>query len=144
MVKELEIFRIIKEKEKMGTHSNASHDLFDKFEKSEEVSVNMSEKNIIIIDDAKNNIPKSEDINKRHIPNDLRFKDLVEKTGAGVAISDVKGGFTYVNKAICKMIGYTKEELIGKKFVDFLYPDDKKKIMKFFTVHLKTLIKSCI
>ena len=39
---------------------------------------------------------------------------------------------SYINKALCKMIGYTKEEMIGKQFADFLHPDDKKDIVRKF------------
>jgi len=61
-----------------------------------------------------------------------KFQSLIEKTGAGVAITDIKGRFTYVNDAICKMTGYSKSEMIGKNFADFLHPDDKKRIVGYF------------
>jgi PAS domain S-box-containing protein len=63
---------------------------------------------------------------------ETKFQSLIEKTSAGVAITDIKGIFTYVNDAICKMTGYSKGEMIGKNFADFLHPSDKKKIVGYF------------
>jgi len=63
---------------------------------------------------------------------EIKYRSLVEDAGAGVATTDWKGRFTFVNKALCRMIGYSGKELIGKPFADFLHPDDKKKILKIF------------
>lgn len=63
---------------------------------------------------------------------EAKYRSLVEEPGAGVATIDVKGKFTYVNNALCKMIGYSKKELIGKQFVRFLYPEDKEITLKIF------------
>lgn len=63
---------------------------------------------------------------------ETKFQSLIEKTSAGVAITDIKGRFTYVNDAICKMTGYSKGEMIGKNFADFLHPSDKKRIVGYF------------
>ena len=59
-------------------------------------------------------------------------QSLVEKVDAGVATTNIKGKLTYVNNALCKMIGYSKEELIGKPFSDFFHPDNKQRIMQVF------------
>jgi len=61
-----------------------------------------------------------------------KYRSLIEKTGAGVAIVNLKGKFTYVNDSLCKMIGYSKAEMIGKAFAGFLHPGDKKKMMQIF------------
>jgi len=67
-----------------------------------------------------------------------KYSSLVENSGIGIATSDKKGRLTFINDPICKMLGYTKDELIGKPFLRFLHPDDKKRMMKLF---LKALIK---
>lgn len=61
-----------------------------------------------------------------------KYRGLVESSGFGIATTDLKGRFTFVNEALCKMIGYPKKELIGKYFVDFLHPEDKQAILKVF------------
>jgi PAS domain S-box-containing protein len=63
---------------------------------------------------------------------ETKFQSLIEKTGAGVATTDIKGRFTYVNDAICQITGYSKGEMIGRNFADFLHPSDKKRIVGYF------------
>ena len=71
---------------------------------------------------------KNEELRK----SEAKYRSLVESSGAGVSTTDIRGRFTYVNKALCKMIGYSKEELIGKSFSKFLHPDDKKNLLPKF------------
>ena len=61
-----------------------------------------------------------------------QYGGLIEKTGAGIAVTDLKSRFTFVNKALCKMMGYSKDDLIGKPFAEFLHPDYKKGVMELF------------
>ena len=68
---------------------------------------------------------------------DEDFRRIVEKANAGIVISDLRGRFIFVNEALCRMIGYSKEELIRRPFKDFLHPDDKKRMWKIFLSGLK-------
>ncbi|UCE72937.1 MAG: PAS domain S-box protein, partial [Methanomassiliicoccales archaeon] len=70
-----------------------------------------------------------EDVLKR---SEAKYRSLVEKAGAGIAISDVEGDLAYVNDALCKMIGFSEEELIGKPFIDFIHPEDMGNILRIF------------
>ncbi len=63
---------------------------------------------------------------------EAQYRGLVEKAGAGIATTDLKGRFTFVNDALCKMIGYSKEELIGRPFADFIHPDYKQIVVSLF------------
>jgi len=67
-----------------------------------------------------------------------KYKSLVENMDTGIANVNLRRKFTFVNEALCNIIGYTKKEMIGKSFSDFLYPKDKKRILKIF---LKSLIR---
>jgi len=67
-----------------------------------------------------------------YIKSEVKYRSLIEKSGAGISTTNIKGEFIYVNKALCKTIGYSKEELIGKSFAHFLHPEEKKKIWKHF------------
>ena len=64
---------------------------------------------------------------------EAKYRSLVETTSAGVAIIDLKGEFILVNEALCNMVGYSQKELIGWNFANFLYPDDKDKLLGQFT-----------
>ena len=61
-----------------------------------------------------------------------RYQGLVEKSGVGVATTDLRGRFTFVNESICTVMGYSQKELIGDQFGKFLHPDDKKGILEIF------------
>ncbi len=67
-----------------------------------------------------------------------KYGDLIENTDIAIATIDKKGRLIYVNDGICSLSGYSKNELLGRPFVDFLHPDDKKKMIKLF---LSTLFK---
>jgi PAS domain S-box-containing protein len=54
------------------------------------------------------------------------FRELFEETPEGVAVSDVDGRLTDVNPAGCRMLGYSREELVGGRIVDFLPPEDAR------------------
>ncbi len=68
---------------------------------------------------------------------EAKYRSLIETTSAGVAITDLKGEFTLVNEALCLMIGYSPEELIGKPFADFLHPEDRTGVVTTFINALK-------
>jgi len=61
-----------------------------------------------------------------------KYRSLVESSGFGIATVDFKGRFTFVNKALCRMSGYSEKELLGKHFAAFLHSQDKQRIMRIF------------
>ncbi len=66
------------------------------------------------------------------IKSETRYRSLVETAGAGVASADVQGNLTFVNDTLCKMLGYSPDELVGKPFIHFVHPDDIKRISDLF------------
>jgi len=52
-----------------------------------------------------------------------RFRLLYEKAPLGYQSLDEKGCFLQVNQTWLDALGYTREEVIGKSFADFLHPD---------------------
>ena len=46
-----------------------------------------------------------------------RFRALTENTPIGIYYSDLKGTFLYGNKKAAEIVGYNREELIGKSFL---------------------------
>lgn len=55
--------------------------------------------------------------------------DIIDKHVL-ISYSDKKGNITYVSEALCKLTGYTKEELIGKNHRIFKHPDTPKATFK--------------
>jgi len=60
------------------------------------------------------------------------YRSVVETGGAGIVIGDPTGHITFVNDTLCKMLGYSREELVGKTFEEFIHPDDSKMVLEKF------------
>lgn len=58
------------------------------------------------------------------------FFDLCEQASDGIFIANLDGQYTYVNTAACKMLGYSREELIGKSIADLIPPEDKNRLQE--------------
>ena len=63
---------------------------------------------------------------------EARLRATVEQATAGVARCDTNGRVVFANRTLCKMLGYTESELIGKSVADVTYRDDVKKNMRLF------------
>ncbi|MGQ8336630.1 PAS domain S-box protein [Sunxiuqinia sp. A32] len=53
-----------------------------------------------------------------------RFRDLFEHIAIGLTICNTKGEFLNVNEPFCKLMGYTRAELLTMSFADITHPDD--------------------
>jgi PAS domain S-box-containing protein len=63
---------------------------------------------------------------------EARLRATVEQATAGVARCDTNGGLVFTNRTLCKMLGYTESELIGKSVAEVTYRDDVKKNRRLF------------
>lgn len=55
---------------------------------------------------------------------EARFRDIFANAPIGKAIVSLEGVFLEVNNALCNMIGYRPEELVGRTFMEITSPDD--------------------
>lgn len=69
---------------------------------------------------AENRLRKSEE----------KYRNLFENIQVGILISSPIGVIEMANLAFCEMLGYTREELLGKIGYDFLLPKDAEIILK--------------
>lgn len=53
-----------------------------------------------------------------------RFRQAFEFAGIGMAIVGLNGTWLKVNAAVCEIVGYSAEELLGKTFQAITHPDD--------------------
>jgi PAS domain S-box-containing protein len=49
-----------------------------------------------------------------------RYRMLVETMNDGLGVQDENGVWTYVNNRFCEMLGYSRDEMIGRPLTDFL------------------------
>ncbi len=53
-----------------------------------------------------------------------RARELFENSADGILISNAQGAYIEANPAMCRMVGYTREELLGMKAGDLTADDD--------------------
>jgi len=67
-----------------------------------------------------------------------KYRSLIDKTGVGIATTDIFGRLSFVNDTLCSLLGYSKEELLGSPFALFLHPEDRRRVLlQFFTGFVK-------
>ena len=59
---------------------------------------------------------------------EARRRDLLELAPDGFFVAELDGRFTDVNQAACRMLGYAREELIGKTILDLIPPEDAPRL----------------
>ena len=58
---------------------------------------------------------------------DLRFRGAFESAAIGMALVGLEGRWLKVNQAICRIVGYSAEELLTKTFQDITHSEDLPK-----------------
>jgi PAS domain S-box-containing protein len=56
--------------------------------------------------------------------NNELLDSLFAQEATGIAVTTLEGRFLRVNRALCRMTGYTEEELLERTFRDITHPDD--------------------
>jgi PAS domain S-box-containing protein len=54
------------------------------------------------------------------------LESIVEKAGDAISVVDLEGTVIYWNEGAERIYGYRKEEVLGKKLAEFLYPRDRR------------------
>lgn len=73
---------------------------------------------------------------------DMHSKHLIESSLDMIYRLNENSNFVYVNPASTNLLGYSPEELIDKPFSQFLSPDRKNQIIKFYEKQLKENIRA--
>jgi len=75
---------------------------------------------------------------------EARFEAVFDVASIGIAVVHVDGEILEVNRALCELLGYRAEELVGRQFWEFVHPDDEpglwdriKLMMTGATEHLR-------
>jgi PAS domain S-box-containing protein len=60
------------------------------------------------------------------------LRAILEQTNAAMGRTDLKGRLIFVNDKFCQMLGYKREELVGKTLQERTHPDDFRENMRLF------------
>jgi PAS domain S-box-containing protein len=71
-----------------------------------------------------------------------RYQILVETMNDGLGVLDENGMVTFVNDRVCEMIGFSKEEIIGRLVTDFIDDGYRQIFMTHFEEHKEGVIRS--
>ena len=82
-----------------------------------------------------NKITHLKNIENALFDSETRFRELVEKTNDGLIIQNQNGIFTYVNSKFCEILGYNKNELLGKEAINFITENGKKTFLEEMKKH---------
>ena len=70
------------------------------------------------------------DVTERHAgvsalrDSEERFRSSFDHAPIGMALVALDGRFLQVNRALCELVGYTEQELLGMSSRDIVHPDD--------------------
>lgn len=70
------------------------------------------------------------------IASEKKYRTIIESIEDGYYEIDLKGNLTLVNQALCKMLGYSDNDLLGKHTAGFMSEDSVQKINESFTAVL--------
>ncbi len=108
-----------------------------KLVKREEELQAANEEYEVLNEELNENINKSEEINRqlneaqlRADKSELQARDILQTTMDGFWIVDNDGNFTEVNEVACKMLGYSKDEMLRMKVSDIEVIENAEKSKK--------------
>jgi diguanylate cyclase (GGDEF)-like protein/PAS domain S-box-containing protein len=67
-----------------------------------------------------------------------RYRTVLEQMEEAYYETDIAGKFTFCNDAMCRQLGYSREELIGMSFKVITPPDDVKRVFGFYNQVYRT------
>jgi diguanylate cyclase (GGDEF)-like protein/PAS domain S-box-containing protein len=59
------------------------------------------------------------------VRNERKFRETFDLVDIGLAYLDGRGHYVQANRKFAEMVGYSKEELIGKAFIEVFHPDER-------------------
>jgi PAS domain S-box-containing protein len=59
-----------------------------------------------------------------------RFSQLIGHAPDGIFIADLEGRYTDVNDAGCRLLGLSREQIVGRRIVDFIPPEDAPRLWR--------------
>ncbi len=73
---------------------------------------------------------------------EARYRQIVEEAGDIIYRTNEKGYFTFVNSVALRISGYSEEENIGKRYLDFIREDFRQAALDVYESQFKNRIKN--
>jgi PAS domain S-box-containing protein len=67
---------------------------------------------------------------------DPAFRIIFENAPVGISVVDASLTIIDANAAYCAMLGYSKDDLVGRRVPDFTHPDDRQRDVEFLPLLL--------
>jgi PAS domain S-box-containing protein len=85
-------------------------------------------------------------VNKAVVESELAkiYRILVENIGEGLVIYDKNMVVTFVNDKMCEIVGYSREEILGREVSTFFEGENKKKLLSELSERRKGKSSCCI
>jgi PAS domain S-box-containing protein len=61
---------------------------------------------------------------------EARLYALIEQSPDGIFVADLSGRYIYVNEAGCRLLGCSRDEIVGKTIDDFIAPEDSDRLAR--------------
>jgi|GEM_PF-4882459 len=71
-------------------------------------------------------------VEERLRESEARYRGLVDQVVSGIAEMELDGRFRTVNDQYCRMVGYSREELLNMRMQDITHPDDLQRNAQLF------------
>ena len=84
------------------------------------------------------NITKRVNAEQKIKESENKYRSILENIKEGYFEVDLKGIFTFLNESFCEMMGYSKEELLGKSYQSMTDEFNRKKVFNFYNQVYKT------
>jgi PAS domain S-box-containing protein len=73
-----------------------------------------------------------------HLESEARLRRITDNMLDMIAQTDVKWNYLYVSPSHKSVLGYEPEEMLKRKYLDFVHPEDKRRVEAFMQEALKT------
>lgn len=63
-------------------------------------------------------------------PSAAQLRSLIELAPDGIFVADTDGRYTFVNEAGCRLLGFSREEILGRTILDLIPPHDAERLAR--------------
>lgn len=82
--------------------------------------------------ELKKEIDERQQVEKTLLESEKRYRELVENASDNIFVCDAEGRITHINPVGLRMLGYSEEEIVGRKYTDLVHPNFKEQMELFY------------